>query len=147
MPPMQITRVSSGNNELSEEIDILHENGIEDNDSSKLTNNLPTSDSVSHHRYRSWMDVFQASIKIKFSPLVSITECSIGIAWRHRYSKQFNIANPKSIRKANHRHRDHSKQQSRSARLARRTRYHHAIRTNCATDHKQSCQQQQFERQ
>lgn len=47
MPPMQITRVSSQNNDLSESNDILLENGIEDSDSSKFANKVPNSDSVS----------------------------------------------------------------------------------------------------
>lgn len=49
MPPMQITRVSSQNNDLNEDNSILLENGIEENDSSKLTNKVPNSDSVSMH--------------------------------------------------------------------------------------------------
>lgn len=47
MPPMQITRVSSQSNDLSESNDILLENGIEDIDSSKIANKVPNSDSVS----------------------------------------------------------------------------------------------------
>lgn len=47
MPPMQITRVSSQSNDLVESNDILLENGIEDNDSSKIANKVPNSDSVS----------------------------------------------------------------------------------------------------
>lgn len=47
MPPMQVTRVSSQNNDPSESNDILLENGIEDNDSSKFANKIPNSDSVS----------------------------------------------------------------------------------------------------
>lgn len=50
MPPMQITRVSDQNNDLSEDNDILLENGVEDNDSSQLANKVATSDSVSGHK-------------------------------------------------------------------------------------------------
>lgn len=46
---MQISRVSSQTNDLTEDTDILLGNGIEDNDTSKLINKVPTSDSVSQH--------------------------------------------------------------------------------------------------